>query len=633
MSEREKCKVEFLPDGIKVEVERGETILQAAQKAGVYVASVCGGEGVCGKCKVVVRSGEVDAKPTALLERGEIRSGYVLACQAEVLSDTVVEIPPQSRLEEGQIVLDEGTERFGLMGIELPSRFRFDPLVKKLYLEIPEATIENPLAVHERLYQAIWRKLSVPHMQTGYAVLRQLAAVVRESAGRVTVTLGQRANTTEVVQVEPGDTSSRNYGVAIDVGTTTIVVHLLDLNTGKTLGTTATYNSQMAYGEDYIRRITYAEQNNALDKLQHLVVSDINQLVSSVVAENRVRVNDVMAAICSGNTAMIHFLLGLDPTGIRREPYTATAYRVPPLRAGQVGIGINPRALLYTLPAVAAYVGSDITAGVLVVGLDEKEDLSLFIDVGTNGEVVVGNRDWLMACSASAGPAFEGSGVTCGMRAAGGAIERVRITARGEVKYSTIAGKPPRGICGSGLIDALAEMYRAGVLDRSGTIQPSSNGARVRQTEFGAEYILVPKSESATHEDIILTQSDIRNLLRSKAAIYASLSTLLHALHLSTSQIERVYIAGGFGNFLDVRNTITIGMLPDISVDRILFVGNTSVAGAKQCLLSSEALERVDEIGKKMTYVDLMTNPRFMEEFMSALFIPHTALERFPSVK
>lgn len=628
---REECSVKFLPYGIEVRVPKGETILSAAQKAGIYISSVCGGEGVCGKCRVVLRSGEVNTKPTALLDRGEIQANYVLACQSEIRTDLLVEVPPESRPEEAQIVTEETAERFREVGLEPPSRFPLNPPVQKLYIEVPCSTIENPVADHERLYHSIRAEFDVQNMQTGYTVLRQLPHTLREKEGSVTVTLGKRANTTELVQVEAGNTSLSNFGVAIDVGTTTIVVYLVDLNTGKTIDSEATYNSQMSYGEDYIRRIIYAEQNDALDELQKLVSSDINRLISALASRNSIPPEAVTSAVCAGNTAMIHFLYGLDPSGIRRAPYSATAYRIPPLRAVQVGVRINPRGLIYALPSISAYVGSDITAGILVTGIDLRDELSLFIDVGTNGEVVVGNREWAMACSASAGPAFEGSGVTCGMRATGGAIERVQITPERQVLYSTVADRPPRGICGSGLIDLIAELYRTGVLDRSGTI--TADGERVRMTDFGPEFIVVPRDEASTEDDIVITQPDIRNLLRSKAAIYAAVSTLLQTVGLDYHSIKAVYVAGGFGNYLDVRNAITVGMLPDLPGEKIRFVGNTSVAGARQCLISSEALEYAESISEKVTYVDLMSNPRFMEEFMSALFIPHTELERFPSVK
>jgi uncharacterized 2Fe-2S/4Fe-4S cluster protein (DUF4445 family) len=329
---------------------------------------------------------------------------------------------------------------------------------------------------------------------------------------------------------------------------------------------------------------------------------------------------------------MIHFFLGLDPSGIRKEPYVPVANSIPPLRAAQVGLRINPRGLLYTLPGVAAYVGADITGGAVAIRLDEQEDLSLFIDVGTNGEVVLGNRDWMVCCSASAGPAFEGVGVRYGMRASRGAIERVHLEPDGRVAYETVGNRPPRGICGSGLLDLLAEMFRVGLLTRNGRFQGSLAGDRFLPDPSDPAFLVVPKDASAVDDAIVITQADVSNLVRSKAAIYAAIATLVKSVGVDLRDILHIFLAGGFGNYLNVRSAITLGMLPDVPPDRVHFVGNTAVAGARVALLSEDAFQRVERVARMMTYVDLMANPRYMEEFVKANFIPHTDLDRFPSV-
>jgi len=628
------CKVRFLPDDARVEVPRGETILNAAHKANVYINSICGGDGICGKCKVIVRKGEIASQPTALLTREEVQQNYVLACLAKIESDLEILVPEETRLEGGKILLDEDGERFGALmpvtGQDLA--FRHDPLLRKRHLQLSPPTMEDPTADHERVYDAIRQVEGDIDMQTGYQVLRHMPALLRESHWDVTATIARRRSIAELVQLEAGDTCQRNLGVAVDIGTTTVVAYLVDLETGETLDSHAKYNSQMRFGEDYIKRIIYAVDNHALDEMQKTIVEDINELIHAFVEDQSIYVGDITAVVCAGNTAMIHFLLGLDPSRIRSEPYIPSANFVPPIRAAEVGLRINYRGLLYCLPSVAAYVGSDITAGAAAIRLDQAENICLFVDIGTNGEVVLGNREWMICCSASAGPAFEGHGVTHGMRASAGAIEMMRILPDGRVRHRTIGDKKPKGLCGSGMLDCLAEMLRAGIIDRTGNISADGRNERIRERNGVLEYVVIPREETATDNDIVLTQHDIEHLIRSKAAVYAALSVQLDAMAMDVSQINQVYIAGGFGNYMNLRNAITIGMLPDIPVEHIKFVGNTSASGAKMALLSNEAFDTIEQIARQMTYLDLMGNNKFMEEFVSASFLPHTQIEQFPSV-
>ena len=626
-------KVRFLPDGVQVEVPRGETLLNAARKAGVYISSICGGDGICGKCRVILTEGDVESAATTLLSREDIRKNYVLACQSRVVGDVTASIPEESRLEEGRIVLDEDAHRFSELQTRLEDgRFKTEPLVQKLPLELTPPCSGDSLADHERIYRGICKVSGISNMQTGFQVLRQLPKILEDSDYQVTATVGRRASTTELVQVEKGNTAGNNYGIAVDVGTTTVVAHLLDLNTGRSLAAEATYNSQMQYGEDYIRRIMYVMQNDALELMQQTIVSDINELVSALARGTGIRLHDITAVICAGNTAMTHFLLGLDPSRIRKEPYVPTANSVPPFRAAQVGIKVNSRGLIYCLPSVGAYVGSDITAGVLATGVYRSEDVCLFVDIGTNGEVVLGNKEWLVSVSCSAGPAFEGSGVKHGMRAARGAIERVRMLPDLSVQYNTIGNHPPRGICGSGLLDTIAELFLRGVLDRRGQFIPELDCRRLREAEGVMEYVLVDKSAASIGDDITINQHDINNLMRSKAAVHAAVSLLLKELQMSVDEITRIYLAGGFGSYLDVNNAITIGMLPEVPASRIKFAGNTSIAGAKACLVSRDALIEAEKLAGRMTYMDLMGNPKFMDEFIQANFLPHTNVEDFPEV-
>ena len=629
-------KIHFLPNDKIVEIKNGNTVLDAAHKANIYINSICGGDGICGKCKVILSSGNVDAPPTKLLSEEETEKKYILACEAQITSDLQILIPTETRLEGKQILLDQNEQHFMTWKAILDqAQFKHDSLVKKVCLKLDPPSMDDNVADHERLYQAIMLKQEVELsvMQTGYSILKKLPEVLRQNDWTVTVTLGHRGRTLEIVDVQPGDTSHINYGIAIDIGTTTVVASLLELETSKVVDSEAIYNTQMKFGEDYIQRIIYAIQNDALGEMQRSIVTDINNLISTLIKRNSINLGDITAIVTAGNTAMHHFLLGLNPERIRKEPYIPTANFIPPIRANQIGIDINSRGLLYTLPSVAAYVGADITSGAVAIRLDKEESPSLFIDIGTNGEVVLGNKEWMVCCSASAGPAFEGSGIKHGMRAAKGAIEIMHITKDFEVSYSAIGNIPPRGICGSGLLDCIAEMLRSGIIDRSGNFQKGLKTDRLRKKDDEYEFVLVDKEETGIDSEIVITQAGIANLVRSKGAIYAAVSILVESMGLSIDDVHCVYLAGGFGNYLNVRNAITIGMLPDMPTSRIKFVGNTSLTGAKMALVSEEAFEAVQNIASQMTYFDLMGNQKYMEEFMSANFLPHTNLDAFPSVQ
>ena len=626
----ETCRVRFEPAGLKTEVPRGATLLEAARLAGVYLTSICGGDGYCGKCKVVVNEGDVDAPSTTLLSPQEVRDHIVLACQTRVLTDLSVTVPKTHLLDTGRILIDSDAHRFSdLRGEDVGHEaFPYEPLVQKLYLEMSPPTERDQTADHERLYMAIRRAIDAPIMQTGYRILQQLPAILQEAGYKATVVLAHRAGVIEVVDVEPGDTSRCNFAVAVDVGTTTVVAHLLDMASGATVDAEATYNSQMHFGDDYIRRIIYAEQHNAFDEMQSRIVHDINDLIQTLALRKGIELGSISAVVCSGNTAMIHFLLNLDPRRIRRAPYIPTAAWVPPIRAAEAGLRINKRGLLYVLPAIGAYVGSDIVAGVLATRLYEAPGLRLLIDIGTNGEVVLGSREWMVCASSSAGPAFEGSGVKHGMRAAPGAIERMALAPDGQFRYQTISGEAPRGLCGTGLLDTLAVLLEAGLIDRGGRFMIADD-PRLAEGPDGPELTLVPARDG--HGSIVITQADIANLIRSKAGVYAAIQILMESTGTAVDQLEAIYVAGGFGNYLDVRKAIDIGLLPDVPVERIHFVGNTSIAGAKMAAMSRHALAKAEDIAGRMTYFDLMNHPHYMDAFIQANFLPHTDLARFPS--
>ncbi|MCX5710601.1 MAG: ASKHA domain-containing protein, partial [Candidatus Omnitrophica bacterium] len=474
------------------------------------------------------------------------------------------------------------------------------------------------------LYRELRKLQSFPVMQTGLTNIRQLGELLRDSDWQVTVTLGKRNDTVEIVLVEPGDTSDKNYGMAFDIGTTTISGQLVDLNTLQVLGTKASYNKQASFGSDVISRIIYAHEEGGLEKLHSAVIETMNHMIHELTTEYNVDLNDVTCMLCAGNTTMMHLLLSVDPTYIRKEPYVPTANFLPVVRAKEAGVNINPRGLLSCVPGVSSYVGGDTTSGVLSRGLYKEEELSILIDIGTNGEICLGNKDFLVACAASAGPAFEGSGLTCGMRASRGAIQEVKINPKDlKVRLETIGTAKPVGICGSGYIDLIAEMLKAGIIDKAGKI--IAENERIRVSDMGKEFVVA--------DDIVINEADIENLKRAKAAIYSACAILVKHMGLEMDAVKKIFIAGGFGTSLDVEKAIEIGLLPDLPRKRFKFIGNSSLAGARQIILSVDAQKCADEIARKITYFELSVDPGYMDQYMAALFFPHTDLKIFPTVK
>ncbi|MEW6100853.1 MAG: ASKHA domain-containing protein [Candidatus Omnitrophota bacterium] len=635
-----KFKVTFYPDNKTVEVERGKTILSASITAGVYINSSCGGDGVCGRCKVILRKGEIIAEPSGRISLEERRRGIYLACLTKIQGDVEVEVPPESKIEFDKLTQEEldlrlkglYSEAEEIESIEPVTQediFIHSPLATKLYLELPLPTLEDKISDLERLYRQIRRIQDIAIMQTGLTNIRRLGELLRSCGWKVTVTLGKRNGTTEIVLVEAGDTTAKNYGMAFDIGTTTISGQLVDLNNKKVLGTKATYNKQASFGSDVITRIIYAREPDGLEKLHHAVIDGMNHLIQDLIHEHDVDLNDINCVLCAGNTTMAHLLLRVDPTFIRKEPYVPTANFVPTIRAQEAGIKINPRGLLSCVPGVSSYVGGDTTAGVLSSGLYKDDDLCILIDIGTNGEIVLGNKEFLVSCAASAGPAFEGSGVTCGMRASKGAIQKVSISPKDfGVKYSTISDCKARGICGSGYIDLIAQMLSAGVIDKSGKIKIEGN-KRIRKGDSGREFVVAFKEDTEINSDISITEPDIENLKRAKAAIYSAAATLVKHMRLDFSDIKKIYIAGGFGTSVDIFNAIKIGLLPNQERGKFQFIGNSSLAGARQALLSYEAMKTAGEIAKKITYFELSVDAGYMDEYMAALFFPHTDLAKW----
>ncbi|MBI5722609.1 MAG: DUF4445 domain-containing protein [Planctomycetes bacterium] len=509
----------------------------------------------------------------------------------------------------------------------------FAPLVRKTYVELPQPSLANNVSDLQRLEQALGRTVPGP-FQMGLAVTRRLPHLLRKADWKVTAVTGCRGPLTEIIDVETGDTSRRNMCIAADIGTTTVVCHLVDLRDGQTLGQAAKYNSQAAFGADVIHRIIHASRSGEGEAaLRHAVVGDLNELIHQLLTKYRLGAQDITLLTAAGNTTMIHLLLGLPAENIRKEPYIGATYMLPPFRAAEIGLQINTRGLLYCLPCVAGFVGGDIAAGIAATGMTHGKSIRMLIDIGTNGEIAVGNEEFLVCASASAGPAFEGAECRSGMRATRGAIDHIRLLDADRVlSYSTIGSAGPVGLCGTGYVDLIAEMLRVGLIDKTGRLREGA-GPRVRLGEDGMlEYVAVPAAQAGDGRDVAISQGDINNILRAKGAIYAAATVLLNALNLKFSDLSKILVAGAFGNFLNLENAIFIGLLPEVPSDRLSFVGNTSLAGAKLAALSRRFHDDIFRIAAGATYFELSTAPTFMEQFTSACFFPHTNVELFPSV-
>ncbi|MFP4169732.1 MAG: ASKHA domain-containing protein [Methanomassiliicoccales archaeon] len=620
--------VTFFPKNVTVEVEKGTTILDAAFEAGVSIDSVCGGKGTCGRCKVIV-DGAVSSPETELIDEGEWENGYRLACQTEIMSDAIVFVPQRAQVGEHKILAS-----FHLAEIE-----RLDPMVSAAYLEMRPPSLDDNLGDLERIDQAMGKgagELNVP-----LDLLRSLSSTIREGDWKVTAFSDTEDR---LVRLCPGDLTDRYYGLAVDIGTTTVVVSLVNLARGEIVSQASDYNKQLVCGEDILSRIAFTEECD-LKRPHGLVIDTLDHLIGKTLevdeAEGIGR-EDIVAMSVAGNTTMMHLFMGIHPKTIRYEPYIATT-NVPPLfRASDLGIGICPEAPIFCVPGRASFVGGDIVADVLASDLYREPELSMMIDVGTNGEIVLGNQDWMVACSCSAGPAFEGGEVGFGMRAMTGAIDSVSIEEDCEIEYTTINDAPPRGICGSGLIDLMARMFFHQMLDKKGNILEVDSD-RVRKQDDGREVVLAWANESGfgrdndkfaeEPRDIVVTDNDIANVIRTKGAVYAGCSVLLKSMNLSFEDLDRLFVAGGFGNYVDIDNAVTIGLLPDIPRERFVFLGNGALAGSRLTLLSGEKRRDSLDIYQSMTYFELSTTQVFFDEFSSALFLPHTEISQFPTVR
>jgi len=633
-------KIKFLPHNKEITVMHGENLLRAAMEAGVHINASCGGEGVCGKCRVIIEDGSVEGGITEKLNKEDIEKGYRQACLASVQSDIVVRIPIESEVDISVLNLQKTPRRkakiWEMNLEELKEKGLFMPPVEKKYLELPEPTLQDNLPDVTRLISFLKAKHDEHRLVVQLPVIRKISDVLRQDGFRVTATLARPVHTgrkTHVINIQPGDTTDRNYAIAVDVGTTTIYSQLIDLITGDVLASYGEYNGQISYGEDVVSRIVFAGKPGGLQKLHEVVIGNINQLIKKTVKRAKIDPDDISTITLAGNTTMTQLMLKINPKYIRLSPYVPASTLFAPIKAIDLGLSLGDHVTALVYPAISSYVGGDIVAGVMGSGMYLSEEITLFMDIGTNAEIVIGNKDWLACAACSAGPAFEGGGLKFGMRAAKGAIEDFSmdpITL--EPMNLTIGNVRPKGICGSGLIIIAATLFEMGVIDSKGKFNQDLESPRIRETDGIFEYVLAYKDETQIDRDITLTEPDLDNLIRAKGAIYSGCVTLLEEVGLGMDDIDHILLAGGFGSYVDLEKAITIGLLPEIDPDKVRFVGNGSLMGAKMSSLTNRIRKDVVEVTKRMTNFELSETLSFMNNYMAALFLPHTDMKQFPKL-
>jgi len=615
--------VRVLPEDVAVRVEKGVNLLEAIAVAGVRINARCGGSGSCGKCRIMLKDGdlkELEGK-TPKLTQEDREKGYRLACRCEVVSDLVIEVPEESRVKK---LAESEKQTLGGRVHVSPCEFedvlagKHEPPVKKFYLELTEPTLQDNLGDLTRLTDAVKREhgLEIAHVDLG--VLRKMPAILREDDWKVTVSVlcegtlcdGESESCTfndcrnlRIVRIEPGDTTGRLTAAAVDLGT------------------------------DVISRLVYSLKDGQLEQLQKPAADSINGLLKGLLEQAGLDAGDISFFTVAGNTTMTQLLAGIFAKYIRESPYVPTINALPWLRAAECGIEVPQEVPMYFMPAVASYVGGDIVSGIVGYGLARKQELTLYMDLGTNGEIVVGNRDLLMTASASAGPALEGGGLKCGMRAAEGAVQDFYIDPEtGDPVVLTIGNRDAVGFCGSGVIALVAELLRFGIVQPNGKFNQDAETDRLRKGEDGIEYVIVKKEDSGTDSDIVITEADLDNIVRAKGAVYAACQTLLSHVGYTFDMIERVVITGSFGNYIDIQSAIFIGLLPDMDPSRICFIKNGSLLGARLATYSAGLMTEAEKTARSMTNIELSEDPSFMDNYMAAMFLPHTDGALFPNV-
>ena len=637
-------KVTFQIEGgnpVQIECNAGDNLLELARRANVAIDAPCSGNGSCGKCRVKLIEGEVETIPSRHISSEEYEAGWRLSCNCKVVSDCVVFVPDiasayQSRMKTADLsspkevaIFEEAQAGLKASGIEFTNNYR------SVVVTMAEPTLDDTMPDNERLTWAIQEQLGVANVKIPFAVMVKLASTLREHNWSVCVKGELQGDTFLCMEISgPEDTAV--VGCAIDIGTTTVTMVLTDLTSGKLLAKGSSGNGQIRYGADVINRIIESGRPGGKKKLQDAIVKEtLNPIIANLCKTAGISARSILRLCVAANTTMNHLFVGVDAEPVRMEPYIPSFFGWEGLTAGDLKLPANPLAPIIIAPNIGSYVGGDITAGTLAAGFWDKEEMSLFIDLGTNGEIVFGNQDFLMSCACSAGPAFEGGDISCGMRATDGAVEACTIDKDTMEPTLSIIGDPGQravGICGSGIIDIISELFRTGIINARGLF--NREGDRVKRDAHGmGRYVLATAEESETGREVSINEVDIDNFIRAKGAIFSAIDTMLSAVDMTVDCIEKVYVAGGIGSGINMKNSVNIGMLPDVELEKYHYIGNSSLTGAYAMVMSDQANAKCHEVGANMTYLELSTHPGYMDSFVAACFLPHTDASLFPNSK
>ena len=619
----------------------GENLLETARKSNVVIDAPCSGNGSCGKCRVKLLSGKLDSRQTRHISDSEYAQGWRLACCSHVAGDVEVMVPDiasayRSRMKVADLsspeeirIFDESKEKIEEAGLPMENNIRI------VSVKMNPPSLDDTMPDIERLIRALQEETGIQYIRVPYSVLHRLPDVLRSSDFEVQCVISQGKRHVFVYEVSGKDEDLIVGGLAVDIGTTTVSAVVVDMMSGKILAKASAGNGQIRFGADVINRIIESTKPGGQKKLQDAIVSEtLNPMIQQMCRAAGISPRHIFRLAVAGNSTMNHLLMGINADPLRMEPYIPAFFKTNSFYASDINLNVHPDAHIIMAPNIGSYVGGDITAGTLVSMLWNQEQFSLFIDLGTNGELVFGNSDFMMSCACSAGPAFEGGDISCGMRATDGAIEACTIDKDTMEPTLTIigdSGQKPVGLCGSGIIDVIAELFRCGIISPKGKF--IREGKRIKHDAYGmGSYVLAFEEEAEGTKDVEITEVDIDNFIRAKGAIFSAIRTMLKTLDFDISMIEQVFVAGGIGSGINMQNAINIGMFPDIPVEYYHYIGNSSLCGAYTMLLSTKAERKVYELAQNMTYLELSTEPGYMDEFVACCFLPHTDSSLFPSV-
>ena len=637
-------KVTFQIEGatpVIMECNVGDNLLELARRGNVAIDAPCSGNGSCGKCRVKLIEGQLDSLKSRHITDEEYEAGWRLSCNSKVMTDCTVFVPDiasayQSRMKTADLsspkeiaIFEDCQNNLRESGIRIVNKFR------SVVVTMAEPTLDDTMPDNERLSWAVQEALGVEKVNIPFCVMVKLAHTLREFGWTVCVKGELRGDTFQCMEIcDPADTAI--VGCAIDIGTTTVTMVFTDLTDGRLLAKGSSGNGQIRYGADVINRIIESGRSGGKAKLQNAIIKEtLVPIIANLCKSSGIHARSILRLSIGANTTMNHLLLGVDAEPVRMEPYIPSFFNWEGLLASDLKLPANPLAPVLIAPNIGSYVGGDITAGTLAAGIWDKDEMSLFIDLGTNGELVFGNRDFLMSCACSAGPAFEGGDISSGMRATDGAVEAAVIDKDTMEPTLSVIGEPGQkvvGICGSGIIDMISELFRTGIINARGLF--AREGKRILRDAHGmGRYVLAFPEESETGREVSLNEVDIDNFIRAKGAIFSAIDTLLQSVDMTVDMIDKVYVAGGIGSGINMKNAVNIGMLPDVELEKFRYIGNSSLTGAYAMVVSDQAIEKCHQVMANMTYLELSTYPGYMDSFVAACFLPHTDRSLFPNRK